>query len=72
MEFIELQNDLDMNAKFLSNTLLQLCKECLLRFQNVLKIYLGVWKYSIIFANNSFLRLNFVNPRFETEFQMHM
>jgi len=35
----------DLNAKFLSKTLVQLCKECLLRFQNALKIDLGVWKY---------------------------
>ena len=28
-----------------SKTLLQLCKECLLRFQNVLEIDLGVWKF---------------------------
>jgi len=45
MEFFELQNDLYLNAKFLSKTLLQLYKESLLRFQNVLPIDLGVWKY---------------------------
>jgi len=29
MEFIELQNDLDLYAKFLSKTLLEVYKECL-------------------------------------------
>jgi len=47
IECIELQNDLDLKAIFLSKTLVEFCKECLARtrFQNVLKIDLFVWKY---------------------------
>ena len=59
MEFIELQNDLDLKTKFLSKTFLGFYKECLqrTRFPKISKhaqklICLEV----LIFANSSFLR----------------
>jgi len=70
-EFIELQNDLDVNAKFLSKTVLQLYQEChLRRFPKISKRAQN-WFGCLEVFNNPFLRLNIVNPSVETDFQMH-